>query len=65
MIDLDQVRTFVAVIETGSFRDAALRLGIAQPTTSQHIKKLEAELGHALIERNRVQAEPTPWGDRF
>ena len=65
MIDLDQVRTFVAVIETGSFRDAALRLGIAQPTTSQHIKKLEAALGHALIERTRAQAETTPRGDRF
>lgn len=65
MIDLDQVRTFVAVIETGSFRDAAQRLGIAQPTTSQHIKKLETALGHALIERTRAQAETTPWGDRF
>jgi len=65
MIDLDQVRTFVAVIDTGSFRDAAQRLGIAQPTTSQHIKKLEAALGHALIERTRAQAETTPWGDRF
>jgi DNA-binding transcriptional LysR family regulator len=40
MIDLDQVRTFLAIIETGSFRDGALRLGIAQPTASQHIKKL-------------------------
>lgn len=65
MIDLDQVRTFVAVIDTGSFRDAALHLGIAQPTASQHIKKLEAALGHVLIERTRVQAETTSPGARF
>lgn len=65
MIDLDQVRTFLAIIETGSFRDAAARLGIAQPTASQRLKKLEAALGHALIERHRARAEVTARGARF
>jgi DNA-binding transcriptional LysR family regulator len=65
VIDLDQVRTFVAIVEIGSFRDAATRLGIAQPTASQHVRKLEAELGHPLIERTRVRAEPTAYGARF
>jgi len=65
MIDLDQVRTFVAVIEAGSFQDAAVRLGIAQPTVSQHVKKLEATLGYLLIERTRVQAGTTAHGARF
>jgi DNA-binding transcriptional LysR family regulator len=65
MIDLDQVRTFLAVIETGSFRDGAARLGIAQPTASQHIKKLEAALGYPLIERHRSRAETTARGARF
>ena len=65
MIDLDQVRSFVAVIEAGSFRDAAQRLGLAQPTVSQHVQKLEAALGHPLIERNRARATTTPAGLRF
>jgi DNA-binding transcriptional LysR family regulator len=65
VIDLDQVRTFVAVIEAGSFRDAAQRLGLAQPTVSQHVQKLEATLGHLLIERNRGRATTTPAGLRF
>ncbi len=65
MIDLDQVRSFVAVIEAGSFRDAAQRLGLAQPTVSQHVQKLEAMLDHLLIERNRVRATTTVAGLRF
>ena len=65
MIDLDQVRSFVTVIETGSFRDAAQRLGLAQPTVSQHVQKLETELDHRLVERNRVRATTTPAGLRF
>jgi DNA-binding transcriptional LysR family regulator len=65
MIDLAQVRTFVAVIEARSFRVAAIRLGLSPPTASQHIKKLEAALGHPLIVRTRVRAEATPHGARF
>jgi DNA-binding transcriptional LysR family regulator len=65
MIDLEQVRTFIMIIEAGSFQDAAARLGIAQPTASQHVKKLEATLDHRLIERARAQATPTPEGARF
>jgi DNA-binding transcriptional LysR family regulator len=65
VIDLDQVRSFVAVIETGSFRDAARRLNLAQPTVSQHLRKLEATLGHLLVERNRVRTATTVAGLRF
>jgi len=65
MIDLDQVRSFVTVIESGSFRDAAQRLGLAQPTVSQHVQKLETSLNHLLIERNRARATTTVAGLRF
>ena len=65
MIDLDQVQSFVAVIEAGSFRDAAQRLGLAQPTVSQHVQKLEATLGHLLVERSRARATTTAAGLRF
>ena len=53
------------MIEVGSFRDAAQRLGLAQPTVSQHVQKLEATLGHLLIERNRARATTTAAGLRF
>ena len=65
MIDLEQVRTYVAIVEAGSFQSAAARLGIAQPTASQHMRKLEETLGHRLIERTRAQAVPTAEGARF
>lgn len=53
------------MIEAGSFRDAAQRLDLAQPTVSQHVQKLEATLGHLLIERNRARATTTAAGFRF
>ena len=65
MIDLEQVRTFLTVIEAGSFQNAAARLGIAQPTVSQHVRKLEETLGHRLIERARAKAVPTASGARL
>jgi DNA-binding transcriptional LysR family regulator len=65
MIDLEQVRTFLAVVEAGSFQSAATRQGIAQPTVSQHVRKLEEALGHRLVARSRTQAGPTPEGARF
>jgi DNA-binding transcriptional LysR family regulator len=65
MIDLDQVRTFVTVVDCGSFGEAGTHLQIAQPTVSQHVKKLEASLGHVLIERTRAGAQITSNGARF
>jgi DNA-binding transcriptional LysR family regulator len=51
MLQIDHLRTWLAVVDTRSFRGASRRLGLAQPTVSQHVRKLEATLGAALIER--------------
>jgi DNA-binding transcriptional LysR family regulator len=47
------LRYFVAVAECGSFTGGARRLGIAQPTVTVAMKRLEAELGTPLLYRGR------------
>jgi DNA-binding transcriptional LysR family regulator len=65
MIDLDQVRSFVAVVETGSFHEAARKLGLAQSTVSQHIRKLEEHVGAGLIARSHAGCVALPKGTTF
>ncbi len=65
MLNLSLLRSFVSLAETGSFQDAAARLQIAQPTISQHIKKLEQDLGVMLIERSHAGSRSTRHGERL
>ena len=65
MIDLRQFRQFIAVAETLSFRRAAERLHMAQPPLSTAIRKLEDELGVALLERDNRGSRLTPAGEAF
>ncbi|MEM9282418.1 MAG: LysR family transcriptional regulator [Verrucomicrobiota bacterium] len=53
-MNLTQIRSFLAVIDTGSFAAAAKDLGISQPAVSQHIRKLEESLQVCLIKRGAV-----------
>lgn len=48
---IDALRCFCAVVDTGSFREAAARVYRSQPAVSQQIKSLERELGHVLLDR--------------
>ncbi|MGY4098216.1 LysR family transcriptional regulator [Nocardia sp. R16R-3T] len=50
-MDLDAVRTFVAVAETGQFQAAADELGITQQAASKRVAALERELGVQLFAR--------------
>jgi DNA-binding transcriptional LysR family regulator len=62
MIDLHRLHIFVTVAREGNFTRAAERLSMAQPTVSQQIALLEAELGAALINRQRRRQHLTPAG---
>lgn len=65
MLNLTQVQAFLAVIDEGGFQGAAAALGLAQPTVSQQIRKLEEALGAQLLVRNRTGSEPTRDGKAF
>ena len=61
MLDLTQLRSFVAVEQMGSFTLAAERLGLGQSTVSQHIQRLEAELGRRLLAFTRELLPEEIW----
>ena len=64
-MELQQLRYFLAVAQTGSFTVAAKTCFVSQPSLSAQIAKLEAELGGPLIERNRLGARLTRSGALF
>src|SRR6266571_4382686 len=50
-MEIHQLRYLVAVAEEGSFSRAAAKVRVAQPSLSQQIRKLEAEVGQPLFDR--------------
>jgi DNA-binding transcriptional LysR family regulator len=61
-MNLRQLECFVAIVEEGSFTRAAGRVGITQPSLSQHVRSLEEELGGAVLERLPRGVALTPAG---
>jgi DNA-binding transcriptional LysR family regulator len=56
MLDIRQLRYFVAVAEDLHFTRAADRLHVAQSALSTHVKQLEAQLGTRLLARSKRSA---------
>ncbi|WP_052390311.1 LysR family transcriptional regulator [Streptomyces sp. NRRL B-24484] len=59
---LDDLRVFTAVCRTGSLSAAARELSCTQSAVSQHVKRLEREVGLSLIERHTRGVVPTAFG---
>ncbi len=64
-MDFQQLRYFLAVARTGSFLRAAHQEGIAQPSISQQIRKLELSLGVSLFDRLGRGVKLTPFGEQL
>ena len=65
MLDLDLLRSFVSVVDTGGFTRAGERVHRTQSTVSQQIRRLEENLGYPLLHRNGKHATPTEEGERL
>ena len=61
-LNLDQLRTLIAIADLGTFSAAAKALHLAQPTVSLHISELESRLGAPLVMRGNRRVTPTAAG---
>jgi DNA-binding transcriptional LysR family regulator len=62
---LAAMRTFVRVVDTGSFSAAAMHLNLSQPSVSKSIARLERRLGVRLLMRSTHGLMPTEAGRNF
>ena len=64
-IGLEDLQTFLAVAELGSFSQAALKLNLSQPSISNRVRRLEEKLLVRLLDRTTRRVELTPPGRRL
>lgn len=65
MLDLEDIRAFVEVVETGGFSRAASRLGVSKSIVSRRVNRLEADLGARLLSRTTRGISPSEAGAEF
>lgn len=63
MLNLNQIKTFITVIEEGSLSAAADKLKLTQPAVSLHIQNMEDYFGVNLLNRRGREMELTPVGE--
>lgn len=64
-MDIDTARTFLEVVKTGSFVNAAGNLNLTQTAVSARIRTLESQLERPVFIRNKAGAKLTPAGEQF
>ncbi|MGF1592001.1 MAG: LysR family transcriptional regulator [Kiloniellaceae bacterium] len=65
MSEMENLRLFVEVIDSGGFNRAARRLGISKSIVSRRIAQIEADLGARLLTRTTRGISPTEAGVEF
>lgn len=65
LLDIELLRTFVAVVETGSFSNAAPRIGRSQSAVSMQMQRLEQTVGKKLLIRGPKAVSPNAAGSDF
>ena len=65
LLDIDQLRTFVAIVDAGSFTRAADVVHKTQSAVSMQMKRLEERVGRALFERDGRASRLTEDGERL
>ena len=65
LFDAEQLRTFVAIVETGSFTQAAEVVHKTQSAVSMQIKKLEERVEHPIFARDGRGSKLTEHGERL
>jgi DNA-binding transcriptional LysR family regulator len=61
-LELRQLRCLVAIVDTGTFTDAAIELGVSQAAVSRTLSALEGVLGVRLLHRTSRSVTPTTAG---
>ncbi len=64
-MDISVARTFLEVVKTGSFVNAAANLNLTQTAVSARIRVLEEQLDRPVFIRNKAGAKLTPAGEQF
>jgi LysR family transcriptional regulator, flagellar master operon regulator len=64
-MDINVARTFLEVVKTGSFVNAAANLNLTQTAVSARIRVLEQNLDRTVFIRNKAGARLTPAGEQF
>ncbi|MBN9216391.1 MAG: LysR family transcriptional regulator [Mesorhizobium sp.] len=64
-LDLALLKTFVAVVESGSFSNAAPRVGRSQSAVSMQMQRLEETVGNQLLVRGPRTVTPNAIGEDF
>jgi len=62
-LDTQLLASLLAVVDTGSFTEAARQLHVSQPAVSLAIQRLEARVGTALLVRTRKRVAPSRPGE--
>lgn len=62
---VDCLKSFVATAQTGSFTEAAKRLGISNRLTSKYVAELESRVGARLLQRTTRKVGLTPTGQNL